>query len=48
LQASFGIATYPEDSTDRTGLLALADHAMFDIKRRGKNAVGMHGSASSP
>jgi diguanylate cyclase (GGDEF)-like protein len=48
LQASFGIATYPEDSTDRTGLLALADHAMFDVKRRGKNAVGMRGSASAP
>jgi diguanylate cyclase (GGDEF)-like protein len=47
LQASFGIATYPEDSTDRTGLLALADHAMFDVKRRGKNAVGMRGSAAS-
>jgi diguanylate cyclase (GGDEF)-like protein len=43
IQASFGVATYPEDATDRTGLLALADHAMFDIKRRGKNAVGVSG-----
>lgn len=41
IQASFGVATYPEDATDRTGLLALADHAMFEIKRRGKNAVGV-------
>lgn len=40
IRASFGVATYPEDGTDRTGLLALADHAMFDIKSRGKNAVG--------
>src|SRR5262252_10524535 len=40
IQASFGIATYPEDANDRTGLLALADNAMFDIKRQGKNAVG--------
>ena len=46
IQASFGVATYPEDATDRTGLLALADHAMFDIKRRGKNAVGVSGSAT--
>jgi diguanylate cyclase (GGDEF)-like protein len=45
VQASFGVATYPEDATDRTGLLALADHAMFDVKRRGKNAVGVRGSA---
>jgi diguanylate cyclase (GGDEF)-like protein len=44
IEASFGVATYPEDATDRTGLLALADQAMFDVKRRGKNAVG----ASSP
>ncbi len=41
IQASFGVAAYPEDATDRMGLLALADHAMFDIKRRGKNAVGV-------
>jgi diguanylate cyclase (GGDEF)-like protein len=40
IEASFGVATYPEDATDRTGLLALADQAMFDVKRRGKNAVG--------
>ncbi len=40
LQASFGVATYPEDATDRTALLALADSAMFDVKGRGKNAVG--------
>jgi diguanylate cyclase (GGDEF)-like protein len=41
IQASFGVATYPEDASDRTSLLALADNAMFDIKRRGKNAVGV-------
>ena len=40
IQASFGVATYPDDATDRTGLLALADQAMFRVKRRGKNAVG--------
>ena len=41
IRASFGVATYPEDATDRTGLLALADQAMFHIKGRGKNAVGV-------
>lgn len=40
IQASFGVATYPEDASDRTGLLALADQAMFHVKRHGKNAVG--------
>ena len=40
IQASFGVATYPEDATDCTGLLGLADHAMFRVKRGGKNAVG--------
>jgi diguanylate cyclase (GGDEF)-like protein len=47
IRASFGVATYPEDATDCTGLLALADHAMFAVKRRGKNAVQGHGSAPS-
>lgn len=41
IQASFGVATYPDDASDRTGLLALADQAMFAVKRRGKNAVGV-------
>jgi len=34
LSASFGIATFPDDASDVTGLLALADRAMFD--RQGK------------
>lgn len=41
LSASFGIATYPDDAEDRVGLLALADKAMFHIKARGKDAVGV-------
>ena len=41
LSASFGIATYPEDTDDREGLLALADEAMFRIKTHGKDAVGV-------
>jgi diguanylate cyclase (GGDEF)-like protein/PAS domain S-box-containing protein len=41
LSASFGIATYPDDAEDRLGLLALADKAMFHVKARGKDAVGV-------
>jgi diguanylate cyclase (GGDEF)-like protein len=39
LRASFGIATYPEDATNVTALLALADRAMFKVKKKGKDAV---------
>lgn len=41
LQASFGLATFPEDSQDRTGLLALADQAMFRVKQTQKGVVGV-------
>jgi len=40
LGASFGIATFPDDSDTRVGLLALADKAMFHIKQTGKDSVG--------
>jgi len=40
LSASFGISTYPNDTTDLTHLLSLADQAMFDVKAHGKDAVG--------
>jgi diguanylate cyclase (GGDEF)-like protein/PAS domain S-box-containing protein len=40
LGASFGIATFPDDSDTREGLLALADKAMFRIKQTGKGLVG--------
>jgi diguanylate cyclase (GGDEF)-like protein len=44
LSASFGIATFPEDAGDVTGLLALADRAMFDVKEKGKDAIKLaHG-----
>jgi diguanylate cyclase (GGDEF)-like protein len=39
LRASFGLATYPEDAADLASILALADKAMFDVKRTGKNAI---------
>ncbi|UCD81419.1 MAG: diguanylate cyclase [Desulfobacterales bacterium] len=41
LGASFGIATFPEDSDTRAGLLALADKAMFHIKQTGKDSIGV-------
>jgi len=40
LGASFGIATFPDDTDNREGLLALADKAMFHIKVTGKGLVG--------
>jgi diguanylate cyclase (GGDEF)-like protein len=40
LQASFGVATYPDDAADIKTMLAKADQAMFRIKSEGKNAVG--------
>jgi diguanylate cyclase (GGDEF)-like protein len=40
LQASFGVSTYPDDAEDITAMLARADQAMFNVKCRGKNAVG--------
>ena len=40
LSASFGLASFPDDTDNRTGLLALADRAMFRVKQGGKDAVG--------
>jgi len=40
LQASFGVSTYPDDAGDITAILARADQAMFNVKSKGKNAVG--------
>ena len=40
LAASFGIATFPNDTDNREGLLALADQAMFHIKQTGKGLIG--------
>jgi diguanylate cyclase (GGDEF)-like protein len=40
LRASFGVAAYPEDATNITRLLSVADRAMFNIKDGGKNGVG--------
>jgi diguanylate cyclase (GGDEF)-like protein len=39
LTVSCGMASYPEDASDLVNLLGNADHALFETKRRGKNAV---------
>ena len=44
LGASFGIATFPDDTDNREGLLALADQAMFHIKVTDKGSIGITGS----
>jgi diguanylate cyclase (GGDEF)-like protein/PAS domain S-box-containing protein len=43
LRASFGIATFPDHADDMTGLLAAADRALFDGKKKGRNAVSFYG-----
>ncbi len=40
LQASFGVATFPEDAMDRETLLAAADKTLFHVKDNGKNGIG--------
>jgi len=46
LAASFGVATFPEDTDSREGLLAMADRAMFHIKQTGKGAIGLSAPSS--
>jgi diguanylate cyclase (GGDEF)-like protein/PAS domain S-box-containing protein len=41
LAASFGVATYPDDARDLQGLLALADQALFAVKRSGRNGIAV-------
>ena len=40
ITVSCGVATFPEDAQTLTDLLAAADHALFEVKKHGKNAVG--------
>ncbi len=41
LSASYGLSTFPEDAQNLPELLAKADSRMFDIKEKGKNAIGI-------
>ena len=40
LQASFGIATFPDHAGNLTELLASADQALFAVKEKGKGRIG--------
>ncbi len=42
LQASFGIATFPDDAKDMRGLLGAADHALFAVKKNGRDSVRLY------
>jgi diguanylate cyclase (GGDEF)-like protein len=37
--SSLGVSTFPDDADTLSGLLALADQAMFSVKERGKDSV---------
>lgn len=38
ISGSIGVASYPEDTTDREQLIVYADAAMYEVKKNGKNA----------
>ncbi|MCX7943749.1 MAG: sensor domain-containing diguanylate cyclase [Deltaproteobacteria bacterium] len=40
IKASYGVATIPDDASDRNALIALADAAMYKIKESTRDAVG--------
>ncbi len=42
LQASYGIATFPNHGEDAEAILAAADTALFEIKGTGKGAIGRY------
>lgn len=39
ITASFGVATFPDDATDRDTLVRVADSAMYEAKESGRNRV---------
>lgn len=42
ITVSCGVATFPQDAQTLTELLSCADHALFAVKKQGKNAVGSY------
>jgi diguanylate cyclase (GGDEF)-like protein len=43
LQASLGVATYPQDADNLHALIAAADQALFTVKATGKDGIGRVG-----
>jgi len=39
LTASFGVVTFPRDATSREEIVKLADEAMYEVKRRGRDGI---------
>jgi diguanylate cyclase (GGDEF)-like protein len=48
VRASFGIATFPDDASDKASLLKEADHYMYSSKRSGKNLITSGSSKRTP
>ena len=45
---SFGLATWPEDGETATELIAAADAALYEAKRRGRDRIVLAGAAEPP
>ena len=43
--ASIGVAFFPEDALDLSGLIAAADEAMYTAKRAGRNRIAFYATA---
>ncbi|MDL2275867.1 diguanylate cyclase [Desulfosarcina sp. OttesenSCG-928-G10] len=42
VQASLGVATFPDHAADLNSLIAAADQVLFKVKATGKNAIGLY------
>lgn len=42
ISISLGVATFPKHATKKDELMRLADHALYDAKKRGRNQVAIH------
>jgi diguanylate cyclase (GGDEF)-like protein len=42
---SIGVVSFPEDTDDRTGLVTMADEALYHAKRNGRNRVSLYRNA---
>ena len=45
LGAGIGVAFFPEDALDLSGLIAAADEAMYTAKRAGRNRIAFYATA---